>query len=415
MLWERISINAVTGMLRPLAMVGCLGALLLAGSVHGAEKMEHLYDIKEATALKPQEFEATGGLFGTRLFGGFKSVILFPLPMANSVGSTRMGNAITEISFPGKRISFDRHFRSTEPDMDVSEVYIPVISIDVIGFAKPREFLLFDFKKKTHRRHVITPDISETIANAAVVDAKRSLFMFEISGHTGNSPSPWDISSSLMLVDLSGEQAKVLKELPVPRYFQWSVVGGKNFLYRNKTQQLQVYDMKLESTHHPLADIINRHKDKISFHRIYAHPTLPFAILYWGKPGAIVVNWDEHRDKTPQFVISSVEQLLFSPDGKWLAFKQDIDKERTYVMPISEKDPYYLGPPIRIVDTYFNDNKYAWTSNPVSFVGSSLETIYRCDLENQDFPEKGKMSFHDYIVHKDLEKLAREKRQGLEK
>ncbi|MGA7828027.1 MAG: hypothetical protein WCA04_10220, partial [Geobacteraceae bacterium] len=94
-------------------------------------------------------------------------------------------------------------------------------------------------------------------------------------------------------------------------------------------------------------------------------------------------------------------------------FKEDRDRGKTFVMPVSEKYPYYLGSPILIVNDYFNDNKYAWTNNPVSFVGSSDTDIFRCDLENRDFPGKDKMSFHDYIVQEDLKKLTREKRQGL--
>lgn len=401
--------------LRSVMLLLVISCGLFSTNSYGGKKMEHLYETKGAAELKPQEFEATGGLISSKLFGGYENTNLFPLPQANSVGSTQMGNAITQISFPGKRISFDRHFKNAVEDMDVSEVFLPVVSKDVIGIGLPRKFLLFDFKKKIHRAFTITPSISETIAKAVIVDARKNLFLFEISGHSGNSPNPWDISSSLMLMDLNGTEPKVVKEMPVARYFLWSVVGDKNFLYRNKTQQLQVVNMNLEPSHHPIVDIIEKHKDEIDFCKIYAHPTLPFAILHWGSSGAIVVGWGNGRDKTPRLLISRAEQFLFSPDGKWLSFKEDRDRGKTFVMPVSEKYPHYLGSPILIVNTYFNDNKYAWTNNPVSFVGSSDTDIFRCDLENRDFPGKDKMSFHDYIVQEDLKKLTREKRQGLGK
>ena len=403
--------------LRTIAIVAFLGVVLFSAVAHGADKMEHLYDIKEATVLKPQVFEGTG-LFGTNLFGGYTNVSLFPVPHANSVGSTQMGSAITEISFHGKRISFDRHFKNAVANMDVSEVFLPLVSKDVIGIGQPRRFTLYDFKKKSQRTFTITPDISETISKAVVVDARQNLFLFEISGHTGNSPSPWDISSSLLLMDLSGEKAKLVKEMPVERYFMWSVVGDKNFLYRNKTQQLRVVDMNLEPSHHPLVDIIKKHKDDVDFCKTYAHPTLPFAILHWGSSGAVVAGWGDGRDKTPRPLIGGASQFLFSPDGKWLSLRienYDRDTQHTYIMPVSEKYPNYLGSPIQIADDYFNDNKFAWITNPVSFVGSSGRKIYRCDLENRDFPEKGKMSFHDYVVQEDLKKLTKEKRQGLGK
>lgn len=390
----------------------------LTATVFGGEKVQSLYDVQGALELKPQEFEATGGLFGTRLFGGYSNVSLFPVPIANSVGTNQMGNAITVISFPGKRISFDRYFKDADASIEYGEIFFPVLTQDMIALGLPRAFLLFDFKKKIHRTLTITPDISENIEKAAVVDARKKLFMFEVARYSGKSPNPWDFSGSLVLLDLSGEKTRLLKELPIPRHFLWYVVGDKNFLYRNKTQQLLVYDMNLEPSLHPLADVIEKHKDKFDFVRIISHPTLPFAVLDWGKSGAIVANWGKDRDTFPQVLIRRVDQFSFSPDGKWVAFQQGgvMGDKKTYVMPVSEKYPYYLGSPILLLDKYyFDDDKSAWTTKPTGFVGSFCESIYRWDLENRDFPEKGKMSFHDYIVQEDLKKLAREKRQGLGK
>ncbi|NVN93235.1 MAG: hypothetical protein HXX11_21935 [Desulfuromonadales bacterium] len=172
--------------------------------------------------------------------------------------------------------------------------------------------------------------------------------------------------------------------------------------------------MNLEPANHPLADVINKNKDKISFFDINAHPTLPFAILSSGKYDETVINWGDGRDKTPHALIPNGKQFSFSPDGKWVTFwVGDYSDAKTYLMPVSEKYPNYLGSPIMLLNDYFNDNKSAWTTNPTSFVGSSGEELYRWDLDNQDFPEKGKMSFHDYVVREDLKKMTREKRQGL--
>lgn len=49
------------------AVAAVFGLLLFAATVHGADSMKFLYDLHGALELKPQEFEATGGLFGTRL------------------------------------------------------------------------------------------------------------------------------------------------------------------------------------------------------------------------------------------------------------------------------------------------------------------------------------------------------------
>jgi len=84
-------------------------------------------------------------------------------------------------------------------------------------------------------------------------------------------------------------------------------------------------------------------------------------------------------------------------------------------MPVSEKYPHYLGSPILLSNNSFEPGQGAWTTNPTAFVGTVLDKIFRWDLENQDFPGKDKMSFHDYIVQEDLKKLTKEKRQGLGK
>jgi hypothetical protein len=57
----------------------------------------------------------------------------------------------------------------------------------------------------------------------------------------------------------------------------------------------------------------------------------------------------------------------------------------------------------------------AWTDNPVSFVGSYGDKLYRWELTNEAHPESNKPTFHEYLVGKDLEKLAKEKTQGQRK
>jgi hypothetical protein len=397
-----------------------ISSCLFTINSYGANKMEPLYNINEATELKPQEFNPGGGLFGTGwMTAGAKNISLFPVPQANTVGTNSIHNAITLISFPGKRMSFDNYFKNAVDDIRGSGIYIPVISKDVIGLGQVRRFMLFDFKKKIHRKFRIAMSISEDIKKIAIADARRNLFLFEIEGHTGKSPDAWDTRSSLLLMDLYGEEPKLVKEIPIGDAVVWSVVGDKNFLrnFSEKKPGLQVYNMSLEPANHPLSDVINKHKDKINFMRIYAHPVLPFAILTGGKSGVTFISWRNDKNNDPYTLLSSAKQFSFSPDGKWVTFKKKINSntERTYLMPVSEKYPNYLGSPIMLLNDYFNDNKSAWTTNPTSFVGSSGEELYRWDLDNQDFPEKGKMSFHDYVVREDLKKLTREKRQGLGK
>jgi hypothetical protein len=176
--------------------------------------------------------------------------------------------------------------------------------------------------------------------------------------------------------------------------------------------------MGLEPARHPLGDAIERNKGKFRFVRLEPHPHLPFAILYAGKNAETILSWGEGRDPEPRQMLNGGMNFSFSPDGKWVTFmKEDfsIRKELTYIMPVSEKYPYYLGSPILLSVYAFDPGRFAWTKNPVSFVGVRSRDLYRWELTNEAHPESDRPTFHDYIVEKDLEKLAREKKQGLGK
>lgn len=390
----------------------CLTSIcFVSTNCFGGNKMELLYDLKEAESLKPQEFELNGGLFGTGFLGGvYSSISLFPVPRDNSVGTSNMNNAITFISFPKGHINFDKYFKNAVDDLGSGQ-YMPVIEKDVIGLGQTRSFIIYDFKKKMHREYYITKSIANTIERIATADARKRHFIFEMEKGS-SSPDPWAGSNVLWLVDLSSREPRVIKEIKSDNVTVWSVVGDKNFLLDLHTKHTQVLNMNLEPSQHPLADEINRSKGNIRFVRIYAHPTMPFAIL-----GSKVIAWGPNRDHKPYGLVADARQVSFSPDGKWVAFKYEYGggNGKTYLMPVSENYPHYLGSPIMLFEKDFDNDNFAWTSNPVSFVGSYMKKIYRWDLDNQPHPGSDKMSFHDYIVERDLEKLTREKRQGLGK
>jgi len=65
------------------------------------------------------------------------------------------------------------------------------------------------------------------------------------------------------------------------------------------------------------------------------------------------------------------------------------------------------------MDRSFQDRCANWTHNPTAFVATSRNELFRWELTRDAYPEAGDMDLHDYIVQKDLEKLTREKRQGL--
>lgn len=388
---------------------------------HGGNKMEPKYlyeiqDFKSAQSLLPQTFKIGG------LFGGYRNISIFPVSHENAVGSNDMGNAITIISFPKGKIDYDKYFRHVD-DIAGRGKYLPPISSDLIGFGQVRVFHLFDFKKKLHREYDIVFPVTQYIYDIAIADARQRHFLFEIESQKENPKNSFDVDIFLQLVELNGEKHKVIKEIKEEPGTVLTTTKDRVFLYEVFERQLLVLDMNLEPAHHPLEDAVKLYKDqlnpiekKIGFSRIRLHPNLPFAILHGGHRGSTYIGWGKGKNNTPHLLASGLDYVSFSPDGKWVVFKYDRpDPALTYIMPVSEKYPHYLGSPILLSNDSFEPGQGAWTTNPTAFVGTNLDKIHRWDLENQDFPGKDKMSFHDYVVQEDLKKLTREKRQGLGK
>jgi len=383
---------------------------------HGGTQMEstYLYERKnyqtKTIALQPQTFKI-GGLFG----GFYEDISIFPVSQDNAVGSNDMGNAITIISFPKSKIDYDKYFRNAD-DIVGGGKYLPPISQDLIGFGQVRVFHLFDFKKKLHREYSIVSSVSQYIEKIAIADASRRRFLFEIESQKADPKGPWDVNYSLQLIELNGDKNTLIKEIPKVRS-SWTTTSDRVFLWAFDDKKLRVLDMNLEPAHHPLEDAVKQYKDKIDFSRIFMHPHHPFALLTGGEKGATIIGWSKSRNSEPHLFISDASNFSFSPDGKWAVFTDYLNSNtnQTYLMPVSEKYPHYLGTPILLSNMSFNVGRGAWTTNPTTFVGTKNDEFYRWDLENRDYPGKDKMSFHDYIVQEDLKKLTREKRQGLGK
>jgi ankyrin repeat protein len=379
-----------------------MGLVLFAAPLQaeGIKKTEPLYDdkdIAEAIILQPEKnITKRDGLFGTRLLspGNYGSVSIFPVPFDNAVGTNDMGNALTVISFHKGKLSYKRYFKDAVYDVCCGGNYMSEAVPGLVGFGQAQRFVLFDLKRNAARTFS-----TSTIEKIVVADADKLHFIL------GDN-------HSTELVDLSGKELKVIKKIPDPLGVIWSAGKDRIFQWEYEAKRLSVLDLNLEPAHHPLEEVIAKHKDKIGFMRIALHPHLPFAILYNGIEGNIVIHWDKNRKSPPRVAIYDGEDFSFSPDGKWVVYKTgNIGQDpQTYMHPVSEKYSHYLGSPILLSDTYFNH--HAWTTNPTAFVGSHIESLLRWDLENADYPGKGQKSFHEYVVQKDLEHLARKEAEG---
>jgi hypothetical protein len=379
-----------------------LTIFLLLTISHGEKKMQPSYNINETKTLKPEEYDLRADT----------SLSLFPVPQDNSIGTNDLSNAITLLSFHKGEIKYDKYFKNAIDDVEGGGEYIPVIAPDTIGFGQTRRFLLYNFRSRDVREFEIVVSLEKTIEKIAIADAGRRQFIFEIEAGNPRSEDPWDVTYNLLLMDLSGKEAKLIKNKTREEGVTWSVVSDRIFLYDYEKESLQVFDMNFEPAHHPLEEVLKKNKRKVRFIWIQPHPYLNFAILHGGKNGPFVINWAKDRDTTPNPLLSGATQFSFSPDGRWLIFKHENFADETfgtYLMPVSEKYPDYLGTPILLLNNYFNPNNCNWTTNPISFVGSSSNMLYRWELTKEAYPWIDKPTLHDYVVDYDLGKLKKEK------
>ncbi|MBJ6724520.1 hypothetical protein [Geomesophilobacter sediminis] len=392
------------------------GVTLLCSGANGGKSMQNnLYHLKEAKSLHHIEYNLNAGLF--RL-AAVENISIFAVPQPNSVGSNDINNSITIFTFGKTSMHRHTYFKNAVEDIGGGGQYLPVISPDLIGFGQTRAFEIYDFKMNLHREFTIVSSLGGTIEKIAIADAQRRHFIFDIERHSGRSHDPWDTSSTLHLIDLGGENIKVIKKLDIGSATTWTLADNKLFLYDIGKDIFKVVNLEFETVNHPLLEIVKKNKLVINFTRVHLHPYLPFAIFEAGEKDEVVVTWDQKRSSTPQSLfgqhVTSTE-FDFSPDGNWVVFQVGgaMDDKKTYLMPVSERYPFYLGTPMKLGDVWFNAGRFAWTTNPVSFVGCFLEDIYRWDLSKEAHPECKRATFHDCVVEEDLQKLAKERRQGL--
>jgi len=387
------------------ALAVCLGVVLFSAIAHGADKMEPLYNLNEAKTVKAEVYNVKASF----------SISLFPVPQDNSIGTNDLNNAITILSFNKGKLKQDQYFKNALDQVGGGGSYLPVIAPDTIGFGQVRRFVFYNFRTKVHQYYRIVVSLDETIQEIAIADARLRHFIFEIKEYNSKSEDHRDYTNNLLLMDLSNKEPRLIKEINIGKVTVWTSAFDKIFLYDLKKEQMNVLTTSFEPSNHALANTINQNKGKIDFVVINPHPYLPFAILSGGKKGSTYISWGEVKNNSPHLLISRATQFSFSPDGKWLTFRKKIDSdtEKTYLMPVSEKYPNYLGSPILLFEKHFNSNSCGWTTNPISFLGKRSTNIYRWELTNAAHPESDKATFHDYIVENDLKKLTKEKQQGL--
>ncbi len=377
----------------------------------GKKKMEPLYDLGTAQKLEPNVFKMNNEIY-----------FLFPVLFNGTqyAATNSWNNAINILKFSGNRFSSDEYFRNAYDSVNLEPTVIPPIEDGVFGFGQIRGFAIFDLKKKKFKDFRILPSINDTISMIAIADARKRYFIVDIERYPNKPKDAWDTTTVLRLTDLSDDAPRVLKEMElVSKDYTWELVDNKLFVYSSK--ELKVFTPQFEQSNHPLADVYKKYQNKINFLNIAIHPTLPLALITDEEKPGYILTWGDRKNANLQQIAARGSLFNFSPDGKWGVFKgKHSGQVRTYLMPISEKYPYYVGTPMQIFEYAFRKFASTWTTNPISFIGvRSGGELYRWELTKE--AQKEMMgddydkyeTFHDWIVTKDLEKLTKEKKQGL--
>ncbi len=385
--------------------------LILACSVvalQGNAPMDPLYDLQNSASIKANIFKIPQE----------ETIHLFPVPQDNSIGTNDLGDAVNIFQFIGKRIWIKTFFANSVKHISDGGHYLPVFAPNKVGFAKERFFVLGDFSTRKIQDYDIIISLEKTIINAGVADASRNRFFFEIESENPNSEDYRDVIKFIWLVETDNKQPNVLKKIKKQKGSVWLVLNQQLFLCDFVNNEIKVFDSNLNPSSHPLVNVINKHKGDVDYVKANLHPALSFAILSGGSKGGQYVCWNQSfRSEKLRSLFGSAgsKNYQFSPDGHWVVFQKTRPEPKySYIMPVSEKYPNYLGSPILLEGASFDRDHFAWTTNPVALVGASEGKLYRYDLTREAHPEATAYpSYWDYVVEKDLEKLKREKKQGL--
>jgi hypothetical protein len=372
---------------------------------------------------------------------------VFAVPRDNMVGTNELDNAIKLLEFKSDSDLSQHVIKKNFLEMVTGPFefrFLPVWSDKEIAYSQSKGFVIADIQNKKVEIHTISRGIyTGDIENIAVFDAQKRTFVIEINPHAAGMGNYEKILKVIRfendtLVSLSEHFAGIKTLVYTP---PWFVYQKKIFVYNDSTTKLEVFNENFEQSTHPIASVFNR--NQVAFRcmkEIIVHPTLPCAlIIEKGKPPTkeklaaadalpdpedekarkiiydevfrhtlYLFRWQEQDEKKQLVPLLSVagsiwnsynpvkemSQLTFSPDGKWLVFRDgsmrgnDLNSNINPVfvaVPISEKKPLYLGKPVKLGKVIREDatgpEGNAWTTNPTAFVMCDGMLIYRWNMD----------------------------------
>lgn len=362
---------------------------------------------------------------------------IFAVLVKNAVGTNDLDNAISLIKFKEKDNEVDYEMVKRDFLEEVNGEYefgfSPCYSDEEIAYTQSKWFVFANIKTK----HVISPEpiitnLDDWIRSFAVLDSKNRLFCIERI-----KPAINDWKKVLDIYQIKGEAQEKKGELPAgfyayaPGYNQpWLVHKGLVFTYDSAANKILCHDSNLKLATYPFSDIFNRNNEKFrKLKEFKIHPTLPFGLvveigndidkskikdipkgrayiraldsiyeqsdihtlylLRWDTPDEKKQFMPLHTDTVsliPSIDAKQYSDFQFSPDGKWLVFRDETsDRENPcfIALPVDEKKPSFFGEPLYLGKVLREGGKprtTAWVSDPLSFVVCDGLALYKWEL-----------------------------------
>jgi hypothetical protein len=369
---------------------------------------------------------------------------LFAVPNDNMVGTNDFDNAIKLLEFKTSEELSSHTVRKDFMEMVNGPFefrFLPVWSKKEIAYSQSKGFLIVNIPDKKVEIYTISPGIySGDIENISILDADKRIFVFELLNSSGDEDGNVWNNKVLRVIQFTNNSFTVLAEHPAGKktsaYTEpWFVYDKKIFIYNDSTTKIEVFDETFKTISHPIATVFNNnHVAFRCMREIVVHPTMPFALIVeqgkFPKEDAInkvlslpanvsksavdalladserksfyLFRWTE-QDPQKQLIPlvsiagsiwksfnpqNSFSQFTFSPDGKWVVFRDETEstsKPDFVAIPVSPKNPLYLGKPVKLGKILREDahetEGTAWTTNPTAYVVSDGMLLYRWNLD----------------------------------
>jgi hypothetical protein len=330
---------------------------------------------------------------------------IFSVPEENAVATNSLNNAITLLRFDKDKVGYDELRKEFIDGVGSGDKFYPGIFSDQwTGYTQTRGFLLFNLKDRSFADHIIIKPSYEWITNVGTINGDKKEFLFQVCRA--------DEKRFLRIMEFDGKGGfKQISELqagphPVGYIEPWAIQNETIFVYNNESIKITTYDINFKPVPHPFCELFNSMKNFRCLGELAIHPSLPFALLVENDTNenrVWLARWN-HPDKDKRLieligqkisVLSGMppkkdflcSKFQFSPDGKWLVFRdnsESSDNPLFVAMPIDGTQEMPLGKP-HILGKVMRENgrpkSTAWITKPLSFVVCDGQVLYKWELE----------------------------------